>query len=120
MAHQHIDLAFLEQFTRGDKARMAKYIRMFLQAAPAGIESMQQHYDNRNWEQLKSAAHSLKPQVGYMGIGSLKETVQRIEEYAREQRRTEELPGLIQQVRETCQGAFGELRDAAAELERPA
>jgi HPt (histidine-containing phosphotransfer) domain-containing protein len=117
MAYQHIDLAFLEQFTKGDKSRMAKYIRMFLQAAPPGIEAMRTHYQARDWEQLKSAAHSLKPQVGYMGIASIKEAVQRIEEFAREQKRLEEVPQLIERVHDTCEAAFGELRQAAQSLE---
>ena len=120
MEQQHIDLAFLEQFTKGDKTRMAKYIRMFLKAAPGGIDAMETHLEKKEWEQLKSAAHSLKPQVGYMGIGSLKETVQRIEEYAREQRRTDEIPVLVNQVRSTCQSAFEELRVAADRLESEA
>lgn len=117
MDYQHINLDFLEQFARGDKNRMVKYIQMFLKAGPAGIDSMQHHYDAKDWEQLKSAAHSLKPQVGYMGINSLKQIIPRIEEYAREQVNLDEVPELISKVRGICDGAFEELRDAVGKLE---
>lgn len=116
MAYDHINLTFLEEFAKGDSKRMKRYINMFLQSAPGGIESMRTHYAGQDWEQLKSAAHSLKPQVGYMGIASLKEIIPRLEEYAREKKNLEQIPQLIDEVESICGNAFEELRQAVRSM----
>ena len=53
MVYQHIDLTFLKQFTSGDINRMKRYIGMFLDSAPAGIESIQTYFKAKDWEQLR-------------------------------------------------------------------
>lgn len=77
---------------------------------------MRDNYAAKDWEQLKAAAHSLKPQVGYMGMDSLKEVIPRIEEYAREKKNLDEVPALIEKVEGICESAYTELRQALEQL----
>ncbi len=119
MVYRHIDLTFLKQFTSGDINRMKRYIGMFLDSAPAGIESIQTYFKAKDWEQLRSAAHSLKPQIGYMGIHNIKDSIQGIEEGARAQNELDQLPDLIAKVEQECNLAFSELRDALENLDQP-
>lgn len=116
MEYKHIDLAFLKQFTSEDPKRMERYIRMFLAAAPAGLASMKAHLAAGEWEALRSAAHSIKPQIAYMGIHSLRESIQEIENDAREQKNLERLNARIADVERTCQEAFEELALVLKEL----
>lgn len=117
MDYQHIDLAFLEKFTNGDKSRMRRYIGMFVDTAPASLESLDRYYREQNWEQLRSSAHSLKPQIGYMGINRIKEDILAIEEKSRHLTDLDTLPGLIARVDRECRDALHELRHAMAELD---
>lgn len=108
--YQFINMDFLNQFTKGDPAKMKKYIAMFLQSAPDAISAMKQHHAGSHWEQLKTTAHALKPQLAYMGIDTLKEPILRIEEYAGEGKNTDLISQLLQTVEETSNKAFVELQ----------
>ena len=114
--YRRINLAFLETFTNHDKAKMIKYINMFLQLAPASIDTMKQQHATADWNNLKTTAHSLKPQLAYMGVESLRESVLRIEEYAGEQKNPEAILDLIHTVESGCYEAFSELKDAIAKI----
>lgn len=116
MEFKHIDLAFLKQFTADDPKRIERYIRMFLSAAPAGLVSMKTHLAAGEWEALRSAAHSIKPQIAYMGIHSLRESIQEIENDAREQKNLERLQDRMAEVERVCSEAFEELNRVLEEL----
>jgi HPt (histidine-containing phosphotransfer) domain-containing protein len=75
-----VDLSFLEKFTKGDKKKMKRYIKIYLSIAPATFQDMEQHVKTQDWEELRIKAHSLKPQADYMGIPSLKAVLMEIEE----------------------------------------
>jgi len=79
-----IDLSFLNNFTSGDKKKMSKYIRMYLNNAPGIFDAMRNDIRTRDWGSLAVHAHSLKPQAEFMGIVNLKESLQEIENNARD------------------------------------
>ncbi|MES2648164.1 MAG: Hpt domain-containing protein [Bacteroidota bacterium] len=59
---------------------MKRYISLYLDVAPKTFEEMKRNLNNEDWEQLRINAHSLKPQVDFMGIDSLKEELIKMEE----------------------------------------
>ena len=81
-----VDLSFLEKFTKGDEKKMKRYILLYLDVAPKTLEEMQRNLENRDWEQLRINAHSLKPQTDFMGIISLKNVLVKIEEAVKEKK----------------------------------
>jgi HPt (histidine-containing phosphotransfer) domain-containing protein len=110
------DISFLETFTSGNREKMTRYIRMFLDAAPGAISLMRTQLEAGEFRQLKTTAHSIKPQLSYMGIASLKEKILRIEEYAETGEKKEELSKLIEEVDHTCKIAFRELEDLIGKM----
>ncbi len=114
--YKRINLSFLENFTKNDSGKMIKYINMFLQLAPPSIQTMKHQFELGDWNNLKTTAHSLKPQFAYMGIESLKEIILRIEEYAGEQKNPESIHSLILLVEEGCNEAFMELKDVVQKI----
>ncbi|MCB0587066.1 MAG: Hpt domain-containing protein [Phaeodactylibacter sp.] len=91
------DLSFLKKFTRGDEAKMKRYIRIYLQMAPDIFTRMQANLVEEDWASLAINAHSLKPQADYMGIIALKETLEKIENEVKEGK-TDELPRLFERA----------------------
>lgn len=75
-----VDLTFLKQFTKGDSQKMKRYISLYLDVLPKTFAEMKTNLKNKDWEQLRIHAHSLKPQADFMGITSLKEELIKIEE----------------------------------------
>ena len=81
----HIDLDYLSRFCKGDRSRMVKYIRMYLDASPGLFAELASHAASGDAKRLAVAAHSLRPQVNYMGAQVLFELLTRIEHCALEQ-----------------------------------
>lgn len=75
-----VDLTFLRTFTKGDPVKMKRYISLYLDVAPKTFAEMERNLQQKEWEQLRIHAHSLKPQTDFMGIQLLKEQLIRIEE----------------------------------------
>ena len=80
-----VDFTFLENFTKGNKDKMKRYINMYLDIAPKILEQMNQHVEDKDWEQLKIKAHSLKPQAEFIGVVKLKTILVDIEKGVAEQ-----------------------------------
>ena len=92
-----VDLSFLENFTKGNGAKMKRYIQLYLQIAPECLGRMKKNIGDENWKDLAINAHSLKPQADFMGIATLKETLINIED-AVKQGKIEPLEGLYEQA----------------------
>ena len=75
-----VDLTFLKKFTKDDPKKMKRYIGLYLDVAPKTFAEMKRNLEDKDWEQLRINAHSLKPQADFMGINSLKEELIKIEE----------------------------------------
>ena len=105
-----IDLTFIKEFSGGKPERVNKYINMFLQQAPILLDQIKNNHESQNWADLKIAAHSLKPQLKYMGIKELEDTVLSIEHNSANEINLNELPQLIEKLDNVCQKAFEELK----------
>lgn len=81
-----IDLTFLNKFTKGNPEKMKRYISLYLEEAPKTFEEMKRNLNDKNWEQMRINAHSLKPQADFMGILTLKNELTEIEKAVKENR----------------------------------
>jgi HPt (histidine-containing phosphotransfer) domain-containing protein len=103
------NLNFLESFTGNNSEKMRKYISIFLSAAPAEMDGIRKSAEEKNWDALRAGAHSLKPQMTYMGIKSGEELLRKLEEYAGNVSNTEEFPSMIKTLDEIFTKACAEL-----------
>lgn len=103
------DLSFLKSFAGDDNERMVKYINNFLGMGPEKVGAMEAALAEKNYPELRAAAHKLKPQLSYMGISSIKDDIQNIEDFAEGGINLEQLPGLVSKVTAVCRQAFAEL-----------
>ncbi len=79
----HTELGYLERFCKGDRSRMEKYIRMYLDASPGLFAQLRERQAADDAEALAVSAHSLRPQVNYMGAQRLFDLLTTIEQRAR-------------------------------------
>lgn len=92
-----------------------KYIRMFLDNGPRLIRQVREALDTRNYAQLKIAAHSLKPQLSYMGIKEDDSRIFLIEQIADQPAHHDRLPDLVDYLEKICEKAFQELKQEVGE-----
>ncbi len=111
MSERITDLTFLQSFTGGNKEKVNKYINIFLQMCPGQLDAMQSLLQSGNYDALRATAHSLKPQVTYMGIKQGEGLVKTIEQYAGEKINLDQLPGLFDSFSTICRKALVELQD---------
>ncbi len=103
------DLTFLRSFASGNSEKVAKYVGMFLQNGQRLLGEIEAALPAGDWEGLKIAAHSLKPQLGYMGVKEEWSNILLIEQTAGGAGNREKLPQLAAQLRQVCEKAFNEL-----------
>ncbi|MEN9522976.1 MAG: hypothetical protein RL065_1353 [Bacteroidota bacterium] len=92
------NLDFLKTFTKGDSAKMKKYIEMYLDTAKQKMDVMNQALTNNDFESLKVAAHTMKSQARYMGITTVEASIVSIEHACSEQQNLAQLPNLVNEV----------------------
>jgi signal transduction histidine kinase/DNA-binding response OmpR family regulator/Tfp pilus assembly protein PilF len=110
---QVTDRAFLLQFTGGKLDKVGKYIGMFLDNAPRLLKQIDDALATNDLPALKIAAHSLKPQLTYMGVKEELSNIFLIEQTAGEAAHAGRLPELIHNLHLVCAQAFEELKQPA-------
>jgi len=110
MSNQITDLTFLQSFTGGNREKMNKYINIFLQMCPGQLDAMKSLLQSGNYDALRATAHSLKPQVTYMGIKQGEGVIKTIEQYAGEKINLDQLPDLFNSFEDICRKAIVELQ----------
>jgi HPt (histidine-containing phosphotransfer) domain-containing protein len=103
------DMTFLTTFSGGDTARMKKYVGMFLQIAPSQLEKIKGCISTADWDGVRANAHSLKPQISYMGIKGGDVIIKQIENDAASRTNVENIPAMFSQIEELCKKAIVEL-----------
>jgi len=104
------DMDFLQKLTGGDKGKMEKYVHMFLDNAPKLLHTVKEGLEKENYEAIKIAAHSLKPQLSYMGVKEDVSNIFLIEQTATTTAHVERLKPLILHLEYVCKKAFEELK----------
>jgi CheY-like chemotaxis protein/HPt (histidine-containing phosphotransfer) domain-containing protein len=83
MPDPHIDLTYLERLYKGDRARIAQWIHIYLEEAPAQFQRLSDSLEKNDTERLASAAHDLRPQAHYVGAVRMLELLIAIGQRAR-------------------------------------
>lgn len=104
------DMNFLNQFTGGNADKRKKYIGMFLDNAPKLLSRILTAFAQNDYEELRVAAHSMKPQMSYMGIKEEVSNIFLIEQSAGQQAHRDNIGQLIAQLEKVCEKAFAELQ----------
>ena len=89
------DLSMLRDISRGNEAFVAKMIDIFCEQTPPLVEDMIKAYNERDFEQMGSLAHKIKPSIDNLKIDSLKQVVRDIEIIGRENRDDQALPAML-------------------------
>ena len=110
------DLEFLKNFTKGDVEKMRRYINMYLNTTPQVIQEIEQFFEENNLENVRLKAHSIKPQVQYMGVAELSAVLLEIESKIINNEGINVMPALISSAKSINDKATIELKQFLGEL----
>lgn len=105
------DMQFLQQLTGNNVEKQHKYINMFLDNAPKLVNNLVQGLAAGDYQAIKIAAHSLKPQMSYMGVKEEVSQIFLLEQSAGETAHYSRIPELISNVQRVCEQAYRELKN---------
>lgn len=111
-----IDLTFLREFCKDDHEKMANYIHLFLESAPEQMEMIKRNAKSGNWLGVKTAAHSLKPQLAFIGAITVPPLIEKIEKSAASENAIAETSSLIKNLEILLDQSFNELIQSLVSL----
>lgn len=103
------NMDFLRNLTMGNEEKMNKYKSMFLTNAPKLLTDIKNGIKNDDYEMVKIAAHSLKPQLGYMGVAEEVSNIYLIEKSAAERAHQHIIEPLIENLERVLEKCLQEL-----------
>jgi len=104
------DLTRLNTISKGNQTFVHKMITLFLEEVPQFTEEMLSAYTSGNYEFIKKTAHRIKPTLGNLGINTLKDDIQTIEQLAADQTANGQLLELLRRTNGIVINVAGELR----------
>jgi PAS domain S-box-containing protein len=106
-----INLDYLKQLSAGNQKFYNEMIETFLNMTPQALDQMNQCFQKKEWEMLRSIAHRIKPSYGYVGLKDVQNTLTQIEKW-NDKGDTDTVGELLQTVKNSTDSAFGQLRQA--------
>lgn len=110
MNYKIIDIKHINNFTSGDPVFIRQLVDIFLKRTPEYMKELKAAVDNKDWTQIKTMAHKVKPTFTYVGMGSFTNKVGSIEDYAIK-KDIDTIYKIMDEVWDDCQLAFDEFED---------
>lgn len=105
------NLEFLRQLTKNNGDMIAEMIGVYLEETPQLINAMKEGLAKKNFEQVRSAAHSIIPSFSTMGMSEEHaNAAKQIQDLAEKKEKPDEIGRLIEKVDQVCNKAAAELK----------
>jgi PAS domain S-box-containing protein len=107
---RYTDLTYLKKLSKGDNDFVKQMISIFINQTPTAIQKMEADLSNKDWASLRAVAHKMKPSFSFVGVTSLQEKIETIEDNAAQGTNANLIADLIAQVKEVSLKAVAELQ----------
>lgn len=107
---RYTDLTYLKKLSKGDNDFVKQMISIFIDQTPTAIQKMEADLSNKNWASLRAVAHKMKPSFSFVGVTSLQEKIETIEDNAAQGTNANLIANLIAEVKEVSLKAVAELQ----------
>ncbi len=98
MEVQKAKLYSLEMFDDDPPEFIRSIVKLFVESTPVSISAIKTAFNENEMEQLRHHSHKLKPHFAFFASTHIQQALQMIEDIARNNDGTENLPGLIDYV----------------------
>lgn len=111
-----VDLAYLNEFSGGDKGFIREIIQTFLEEAPGNVARLSEGLGQKDWDTVYLAAHQLKPNYMMLGMSAQQEAALSIEKLAKTKPHKTGIDDMITQLVADTQKAFPLLEKELSKL----
>ena len=109
-----VDLAYLRTISNNNQKFIDDMIAAFLESIPKSIQEIKMNTENAEWAALAGAVHKVKPSLTLMGLRSSKEKALLLEDLAKQQKKIDRIPSLVNDLCEELTDAIRELRQMSS------
>ncbi len=104
------DLDYLKEIAEDDEDFMNEMMKIFINEIPSSLANAQKMALNAEWKQLGKLLHRISPAFAFFGIHEIESEIHRLEEYIHFSKNLEEVPKLLEIVRELTSEAVRQLK----------
>src|SRR5690606_10382671 len=105
------------QLTKNNPEMIAEMINVYLEETPQLIKRIKQGIAAGDWEEVRSAAHSVIPSFSTMGMKEdYAVMAKKIQENAERKQDADEIKDLLARIGRVCESAYAELRQELSDL----
>jgi len=108
MTDRITDMHFLKELSDNNDQFYRDFLVMFLTNTPIAINAIRNAFEQEDWENLKLAAHKIKPSFNYVGLKELNALAAKIESQSKA-KNPENIPAMIARIEEVMVIAIKEL-----------
>ena len=105
------DLSQLREVASGSEDFVNKMVDMFVSMTPELVERIKNGVLAKDWQEVGSAAHKMKPSIDMMGIEKLKLVVREIEGNAKNETHLDQIPSLLAHLMDTLDQVYIQLNN---------
>jgi CheY-like chemotaxis protein len=109
-----IDKERLMRISKGDPNLIKNMITILIRQKEESFTKFDSALVVKDWKAIENTAHSLKSSIVFFGMGFLFDTMDKIERFALEKKRLEEIPGLIRVAKSGIDKSVEELNKTYA------
>jgi len=109
MNFKEANMRYLMDLSGGEPSIIREMVQLFVTQTPGHLEQLAGFIENRDWENIRSMAHHIKPTLSYMGAEDMRIVLQKIERMAEEKRDYEQVVSEFSLLRQRFQLLFEEL-----------
>lgn len=114
---KYFDLTSLNEISEGDKEFTSTMISYFVEHTPLALKNLNARISAQDWPEVRQIAHKLKPQLMYMGIHSIQQDVELIEQYSNQKIHIDQIPAMAAKTEKYCLLAIEQLKEELKKLE---
>jgi HPt (histidine-containing phosphotransfer) domain-containing protein len=107
---QLFDLSYLNQIFQGNEDMINDIIKLFLDQVPEYIGEMVDCVERNDLLRLHPLAHKAKSSIAMLGLKNMEINILQIEQDSKYNRNLEDLPNLVNQVKDECDIVYDQLR----------
>lgn len=108
---EYMDYTYLNQITGGNEELKEQIIGLLIEETPEELDMLNKHTQDENWPRVRGVAHKMKSSATYMSMPHTMKALKAIEENANEQKRLNEIPGLVRTVTKNFTTAVESLKN---------
>lgn len=111
MNFKEANMRYLMDLSGGEPSIMREMVQLFVTQTPGHLEQLAVFIENRDWENIRSMAHHIKPTLSYMGAEDMRIVLQKIEKMAEAKRDHDQIVADFIPLRQRFEVLFAELAD---------